>query len=176
MAVRRAEDIESCRRLGAETVHFDIPDCIYRRSPKNNQHLYASEEALWISVHPDEEELVSQIATEIHTSLPAEARLVCPITLGNHVDHRLTRMAAERLEIPLLFYADYPYVLERTNLIALENHPATNFLISDQALQAWQMAVAAHQSQISTFWSSQNEMRSAIRAYRKLMGGIKLFN
>jgi LmbE family N-acetylglucosaminyl deacetylase len=175
MSIRRIEDIESCQLLGAESVHFSIPDCIYRRSPKSGIHLYDSEQALWIPVHPDEEVLVNQIAAELVEKLPPDVQVVCPLTLGNHVDHRLTRMAAERLGVPLWFYADYPYALEAENLRALEKHRSTQFLISPQALLAWQRAVAAHQSQISTFWANLDEMRRAIREYCQSMEGIKLF-
>jgi len=176
ISIRRVEDIESCRLLGAEAVHFSIPDCIYRRSPKNGEHLYASEEALWIPVHPDEKVLVTQIAAEMAKKLHSNAQVVCPLSLGNHVDHRLTRMAAEMLGLPMLFYADYPYVLETDNLKALENHPSTQSTISPKALLAWQRAIAAHQSQISTFWTNLDDMKGAIREYSLLMDGIKLFN
>jgi len=176
MPVRRAEDIESCRLLGAEPVHFSIPDCIYRRSPKSGKHLYDSEQKLWYSVHPDEGELAVQIAAEFAEKLHPDSQLVCPLTLGNHVDHRLTRMAAEILGEPLLYYADYPYILKAQNLLTLENHTATRYSISPQALLAWQRAVAAHQSQISTFWPNLDEMREAIREYCQSMEGVMLFS
>ena len=176
ISVRRAEDQESCRLLGAESVHFNIPDCIYRRSPKSDKHLYASEQALWIPVHPDEEPLVAQITAEMSEKLQPDTQVVCPLTLGKHVDHRLTRMAAERLGVPLLFYADYPYILSAQNQTVFEKPPSIHTCISNQALEAWQMAVAAHQSQISTFWASLDEMRVAIEEYLQMMDGIKLFN
>jgi len=34
-----------------------------------------------------------------------------PLAIGSHRDHVLTRTAAERLGIPLWFYADYPYLV-----------------------------------------------------------------
>jgi LmbE family N-acetylglucosaminyl deacetylase len=175
MPVRRAEDIVSCKRLGADYVHFDLPDCIYRRSPISGEHLYASEEDLWIPVKADEEPLIIQLAEQLRSRLPADARVVCPLTLGDHVDHRLTRAAAERLEIPLWFYADYPYVLETENPEALENFRAKVSLISAEGLLAWQEAVAAHQSQISTFWANLPEMRQAIQSFAQKMGGVPIF-
>lgn len=111
MQTRRTEDIEACRTLGAKPIHFDISDCIYRRSPKTEKHLYDSEDSLWIPVHPDEEELIVQLTKSFKELLPPDANVVCPLALGGHVDHRLTRSASERLGIPLWFYADYPYVL-----------------------------------------------------------------
>jgi LmbE family N-acetylglucosaminyl deacetylase len=172
---RRVEDIKACQRLGARYMHFDIPDCIYRRSPKTGDHLYASEEALWIPVHPDEEELIGQLAEQMQSKIPPGANIVCPLTLGDHVDHRLTRAAAERLGTPLWFYADYPYLLEADNLKALEKRQSMITSISPQGLLAWQEAVATHGSQISTFWENLDEMRAAIKAYSQKMGGVKLF-
>jgi LmbE family N-acetylglucosaminyl deacetylase len=175
MPVRRAEDIVSCKRLGADYVHFELPDCIYRRSPLSGDHLYASEDDLWIPVKADEEPLIDQLAAQIRARLPAQASVVCPLTLGNHADHRLTRAAAERLDLPLCFYADYPYVLETENQKRLEKFRAKVTPISPEALLAWQAAVAAHQSQISTFWTNLTEMRQAIQYYAQKMGGVAIF-
>ena len=175
ISARRAEDKESCRLLGAEAVHFKIPDCIYRLSPKSKEHLYASEQALWVPVHPDEEPLVTQIAAELRQKLPQDAQVVCPMTLGKHVDHRLTRIAAERLGKPLLFYADYPYVLAEEYQSLFEKPATFHASISDLGLKAWQLAIAAHHSQVSTFWQNLDEMRFAIREYCQRMNGIKLF-
>jgi LmbE family N-acetylglucosaminyl deacetylase len=175
MPVRRAEDIVACKRLGADYAHFDIPDCIYRRSPFGGKHLYASEEALWISVHDDEETLITQLTDQIKSKLPSDARVVCPMALGGHVDHRLTLAAAKKLDIPFWFYADYPYVLETENLKVLEEYHSTVTQISPEGLLAWQEAIAAHQSQISTFWASLPEMRQAIQDYAQKMEGIPLF-
>jgi hypothetical protein len=84
-------------------------------------------------------------------------------------------MAAERLDVPLLFYADYPYVLTEENQSLFEKPAPFHAPISDFGLKAWQMAVAAHQSQISTFWQNLDEMRLAIQEYCQRMNGIKLF-
>jgi LmbE family N-acetylglucosaminyl deacetylase len=175
MSVRRDEDIESCHRLGAESLHFSIPDCIYRRSPQTSKHLYDSEQALWRPVHPDEQTLAAKIAAELSAKLPQTSQVVCPLALGGHVDHRLTRMAAEMLDLTLWFYADYPYVLAAENCEALQKRAFTQYTITPQALSAWQKSVAAHQSQIRTFWADLDEMREAIRVYSHSMGGIRLF-
>lgn len=176
MQARRAEDIEACQILGADHVHFDIPDCIYRRSPKTGKHLYDSEESLWIPVHPDEEELIVQLTRQMKKQLPSDAKVISPLTLGDHIDHRLTRSAAERLGINLLFYADYPYVLNGDNLKILESLQSTAAPISPKGLITWQDAVAAHHSQISTFWENFDEMRGAIQAHSQQMLGVQLYS
>ena len=176
MSIRRAEDVESCHLMGAEAVHFNIPDCIYRRSMKNGGHLYDSEQALWFPVHPDEELLVDQISEEMAKKLSPDDQVVCPMTFGKHVDHRLTRLAAKKLGVELLFYPDYPYVLSEQYAYIFGEKPAFHMDISKRALKAWQEAVAAHQSQISTFWRNPNQMQLAIRSYCQKMGGVNLFN
>ena len=49
------------------------------------------------------------------------------------------------------------------------------FEFGEQELMAWLNAVAAYESQISTFWDSLTEMRSRIRAYWQAGGGKKLW-
>jgi hypothetical protein len=116
--------------------------------------------------------------TDVTKLLPANPFIVSPITLGNHIDHQITRAVAERINVPLAFYADYPYLEEETdNLSHLlpsgyqeKSHP-----ISENGLKAWQDSIAAHQSQISTFWENEQEMRQAIARYHRELGGIPLW-
>jgi len=107
--VRREEDRAAAAVLGAKVRHWKIPDCIYRRSAESGEILYDSEEAIFGSVQPGDEDLVNWITSELAKMLPPGAMIICPMTLGNHVDHQITRAAAERLGIGLSYYADYPY-------------------------------------------------------------------
>lgn len=192
VARRRQEDLLSCARLSAVPRHLPIPDCIYRQKGQNDldlatpfqpapnaeemRYLYPDQEAIFAALHPLDEELARQLARRLSQMLPPEAEMVCPLTLGGHVDHQLTRMAAEMLDCPLWYYADYPYAVQRPEeLAALEasGWQAHHFPLSPAALEAWMQAVAAHQSQISTFWPDLDAMRAAIQAYHDLFqGGI----
>jgi len=178
MEERRAEDIESCTRLGASYRHLDTPDCIYRRSPRTGAYLYASESALWVPVHPDERALIELLSDSLQSMLPPKAKLVSPLSIGDHVDHRLTRAVVEilarRAGLPLYFYADYPYVRDVRFTDVLATVPFKSIPISSEALLAWQDAIACHRSQISTFWVDLGEMRSAIQSYYEEIGGIWL--
>jgi LmbE family N-acetylglucosaminyl deacetylase len=176
MADRRAEDIVSCQRLGASFHHLDVPDCIYRRSDRTGQHLYDSEEALWFPVHPDETPLIEVIRKAILDIRSFNDTLICPLALGDHVDHRLTRTAAENTRLPLRYYADYPYVLKLDVRRKTTDMDAAIYSITPAGISAWQDAVAAHRSQISTFWGNLDEMRAAIQSYYDGMGGIWLWH
>jgi hypothetical protein len=100
------------------------------------------------------------------------------LALGDHVDHQLTRLAAEGLGYELRYYADFPYVLrDGAHLERMEQDGWTRqtFPISTAGLQAWQAAIAAHASQISTFWAGTPEMEQAVEDYCLKESGIRLW-
>ncbi|MBN2548244.1 MAG: PIG-L family deacetylase [Anaerolineales bacterium] len=197
---RRQEDIASCGVLSAGYFHFSIPDCIYRRSHRETSRLrdlagaghadteelflYASEQALFSPVHPSEKRLVRKLTKDLVRTLPTGAEVVCPLALGGHVDHRLTRQVVEGLSqsgaklISPWYYADYPYVLrmpEYAENLLREGWQAVLHPISPAGLDAWGQGVAAHQSQISSFWPSVESMHAALREYWVAQGGIYLW-
>jgi LmbE family N-acetylglucosaminyl deacetylase len=178
-SMRRAEDANSCRRLGVSYRYFSIPDCIYRRQPQSTEFMYATEASLNGPLNSGDLLVVHNLSDELCRSLPAKASLVCPLALGAHVDHQLTRLAAEQLGHRLWYYADFPYVLRNQaelNQLGLHGWEAHIFPISDQGLLAWQEAIAAYVSQISTFWPSEVEMRKAVGDYLSETGGICLWS
>jgi LmbE family N-acetylglucosaminyl deacetylase len=177
-ARRMSEDISSCRHLGAGYLHFSIPDCIYRRHPQTGEFLYPSEASLNGPLHPEDDSLVGDLQANLMKTGPARANLVCPLALGSHVDHQLTRLAAEKLETDLWYYADFPYALRtKTELeqMVLDGWGSQVYPISARGLRAWQDAIAEHASQISTFWPNEQEMRHAISDYLIGNGGIRLW-
>lgn len=175
VVTRRGEDIHACHALGANYRHFSIPDCIYRSS---DEPLYPTEEALWGGLHQADEDLSRALSMELVKNLPEGARLVCPLALGRHVDHLLTRQAAERSGRSLCYYPDYPYVLknapelERLRALGWES---VQYPVSEAGLKAWTDSVACHASQISTFWGNLDEMRTAIQDYTQALGGGRLW-
>jgi LmbE family N-acetylglucosaminyl deacetylase len=174
---RRVEDVRSCHHIGAGARHFGFPDCIYRRDADSGVHLYASEGVLFGELHPAEDPLVVQLSNELAQEIPAGAQVIAPLTVGGHVDHRLVRAAAERLELPLWYYADYPYIeyTDEAEWARLEQREHLDFAVSEAGVEAWVASIAAHASQISTFWSDREAMRAAIKDYHQRVGGVRLF-
>jgi LmbE family N-acetylglucosaminyl deacetylase len=177
-AQRKIEDIRSCQRLGATPRYFSIPDCIYRRHPQTDEFMYASEAALNGSLQPGDFQVIHTLQEQIRQSLMPEVILACPLGLGDHVDHRLTRQVAEGLDHPLWYYADYPYVLHykaQVEQMEQEGWVSQDFPISGDGLSAWMDSISAHGSQISTFWASDLDMRQAITDYLRSNNGIRLW-
>ena len=177
VSVRRAEDMLSSQQMGASPRYFSIPDAIYRRSPLDDSPLYTSEPELFGDLRLEENELVDTLAGELQKALPPDSELVCPLALGGHVDHRLVRRAARKLDLRMWYYADYPYIgrIDESKLsINPEMHQKV-FPVSEAGLNVWVEAVAAHASQISTFWSDLDQVRDAIRSYWEPYEGIRLW-
>lgn len=172
--VRQSEDEAACRILGARQRLLTVLDCIYRTAPGESGHaLYASEIALFGPVHPREAELVDQLTAQLAQMLPAQAMIVCPLALGNHVDHQLVRQAVEATGRPLWYYADYPYVRIPGVRLPQDGWLAHEFQVSEAGLSAWGDAVAAYRSQITTFWQDEHAMRADLRDYGFL--GVRLW-
>jgi len=186
---RRLEDQRSCKVVSASFYYFPLPDGIYRRAGDNywnppeeavysGKHLYTSNEALFGRLHPDEFGLVGNLSRSFAEQVSYDTGLVCPLSIGGHVDHRLTRMAAELLGRRLWYYADFPYVFTYPDQLKPFIEPGweeQHFEISPEGLEKWGDAIAEHGSQISTFWTDVLEMRQELKAYSNEMNGAVLW-
>lgn len=175
--VRRAEDERAASRVGATVRHLPLPDCIYRRGPAG-EALYTSDEAIFGTVHPADQPVVDWLSEMLGQEGTAEARIVCPLTLGGHVDHQLTRRAAEQAGRIDAYYPDFPYAA-RWELNAEARVPAgwarAVFPLSEGALQAWMEGAALYASQFSSFWPDAGALEAEYRAYGHLHGGTRLW-
>jgi LmbE family N-acetylglucosaminyl deacetylase len=174
VANRRDEDEAAAAILGAELVHFDFPDCIYRRSPEG-EYLYT--ETVFVDPHPSERKLPGRIATALRTKLRQDDVLICPLSLGGHVDHVLVRRAAEALQRRLLYYADIPYVLNdpETLQVAIAPFTSQRYQVSETGLEAWLQAVAAYISQLDSLFKGPGSLSDAIRSHWAGEAGLRLW-
>ena len=178
VALRRAEDERAAEYLGVKLRWFEIPDCIYRRDAQTGKPLYGSGAAIFGNLHPADGTLLAELNASLAEELPADANVVAPLTIGNHVDHQLVRQAADSLARPLSFYPDFPYIINNEHLIAYRlPHGAKglNFQLTKEEIAAWQAGVACYGSQLSTFWTGEADMRQAIEAYAGQSGGLQLW-
>lgn len=180
IAQRRAEDIAACQILGADYQHWEIPDCIYRGEGETAVVYYDSEESLWGPIHPHESHLINALATRF-ANLPAHKEIISPLALGNHVDHQITRQAAEcQYGEKLAYYEDYPYAAAIENIKTVLQTTGKNWcnktiLLTHTALQARYAAVTAYQSQLSTFFQDQQALERQISAYVEQVGGERIW-
>lgn len=169
VALRRAEDEAAARLLGAQPIHFDYLDCIYRRH--GSAFLYTSEQDIFGAVHPADEGLKVQLASHlagIKAEQP-EATIYVPLAVGHHVDHQLVRRAALALDISkLVFYEDYPYI-EREGALATAQAEFGEVRWSAQVqeidIEAKIEAIASYASQTPSLFGDAKEMARRVRTY-----------
>ena len=179
-AARRQEDVAACAILCAEPLHWPVPDCIYRVDA-HGKPFYLSDADIFGPVAPEEMTLVDELAAQMR-ALPPARHVVAPLGVGQHVDHLLTRQAAEvAFESPtLLYYEDYPYAQQPGKLAAVigaSNAEGTGawaaevVTLTDNALRAKFAAVAAFRSQLSTFFRDQADLEAQVGGYALKVGG-----
>ncbi|MGC1377078.1 MAG: PIG-L family deacetylase [Anaerolineales bacterium] len=172
--LRRIEDRNAGRRVGAIVQHLTIPDGIYRRSPTGT--LFYPED-VFTEPNPRDVHLAEKVSQQFLERLTQYDTLVCPLAVGGHVDHRITRAAAEMLKRPLWYYADIPYRLKYPESLPpmVMDMTSKRFFISAKGLNAWQDSIAAHASQISSLFTDEQDMRQQIREYAQTNGGLPLW-
>lgn len=179
-SARRDEDVAASQMLGVDYHHLDLLDCIYRRHPVSGVALYDSEESLFGQLHPAEEALADRLAGVL-AHLPEGHRVFAPLTAGHHVDHQLTRLAAERWlrGRDLFYYEEYPYALTAG---AMPDGINDNQLwqpsvisITDEALAARIEAIACYRSQLSTFFRDRQDLTDSVSRYVQKVGGERVW-
>jgi LmbE family N-acetylglucosaminyl deacetylase len=172
--LRRDEDIKAADILGATAVHFDVPDCIYRRGPDGDP-LYLD---IFVQPHKAEANLPNHIAETIAPRLQPDDQIICQLGVGGHVDHILVRQAAEQLNRPLWYAADIPYLFwhpEKLNSFVSEMQ-ASLHPITEAGLDAWIGAVLAYKSQLSSLFDSPEKVEEKIYSYYSEKNGFPLWS
>jgi len=171
--MRRAEDAKAASILGAKTVYFDVPDCIYRRGP-DGEPLYMN---IFVQPHEAEAGLSEGIAQTLLPLLLPDDRVICQFGIGGHVDHILVRQAVERLGRPLWYVADQPYLFKQPGELAgyVNGMTESPHSITEAGLEAWIEASLAYKSQLSSLFESREQVREAIMSYYSERGGFPLW-
>ena len=173
--VRRNEDVLACATLGADYWHWGLEDSIYRRHPETGVPLYISEKDICGPIHAHESDMVLVLAQQME-QLPGLNQVFAPLGLGNHIDHQLTRLAAEtRFGKSLRYYEDYiPSRLSEhpsSGPIEMDQWNPSVFSLSPQDVEAKIAAVAEYQSQIRYLFGSRDRMARRIEDQVRSLGG-----
>jgi LmbE family N-acetylglucosaminyl deacetylase len=178
VAARRAEDVAACRILGAEFQHWAVPDCIYR--VVDGEPLYTNWAEITGGIHVAERPLLDTLAQQL-AQLPACKQIFAPLAVGNHVDHQITRQAAERcFQASLIYYEDYPYVRDSAALAAVippdDPHWQAEIIpLTTAAIQTKIEAIAAFTSQLSTFFNGRAQLEEQIVEDTAVLGGERVW-
>ncbi|HSO11144.1 MAG TPA: PIG-L family deacetylase [Anaerolineales bacterium] len=190
---RRTEDMNAAGILGAQAVHFDFLDCIYRRgndggwlydvtpvSPDDDADLSSrTKDAISSPPRDDDANLPSRIAEAISPRITRDDMLICQLSVGSHVDHVIVRQAAELLGRPLIYDIDIPYLFYKPEELAPKSAGMMEKVhaVTEAGLKSWQEAILAYTSQIPVLGAALDtpeKIRESIRSYWEERGGILL--
>ncbi len=107
----------------------------------------------------------AEVAAALVSEIQPGDKIVSPLAIGGHLDHVMTRLAAERLNSLIWYYADIPYLLNHPEMLAsaTKGLRKTSFSVSEEGLKAWQKGIAAYATQIRMLFKTSAKMREAIR-------------
>ena len=161
--------------MGADTVDFSIPDCIYRRSSAG-ELLYT--EDVFVPIHPFDRDLIEEIAAALTSELQPEDVLVSPLAIGGHLDHNLTRLAAQHVGRPLYYYADIPYLIDHPEMLVptTQGLKETLHRVTKKGLAVWQNSIATYASQMGMLFETPEKMKEVIHHTWESLGGIRLWS
>lgn len=183
MAARREEDLEACRLLHVEALHFDLGEAINRVVPsaQGSRCPYTSGRTLFGPPQEDDEQIVARRLDEIFTALPSARRWLVPLGIGGHVDHRLVRTAAERhaanAGAKLLYYEDFPYSRKLKNRFrVLGLFPRRTLRPITVSLEPTDLerkidAIAAYRSQVAPLFGDHRRLTAAVHTDARRCGG-----
>jgi LmbE family N-acetylglucosaminyl deacetylase len=186
IATRWAEDQAALAALGADYLRLNYPDCIYRGRERAGEWYYASEEAIFGSVHPAEQGLPVELAATLTEFIPPgdDVTLYAPLTAGNHVDHQLAFATAFILKAQgwqIRFYEDYPYaeadgaVAAALTARSASHWQSTTVPLDKEDLEAKIRAIAGYESQVGVLFGSVEAMSGRVRDYVAQVGGERLW-
>lgn len=116
MALRRAEDAEACRHLGAKSIWLSFAEAPHRG--------YNDAKSLFGPLRPSDD-VTPHLASALEKVLATKPDLILgPQAIGSHVDHVQTVRALWRVlpkNIPVLWWIDFPYSTR------LHSHPGKPF-------------------------------------------------
>ncbi len=183
MPTRRLEDRAAARELAAEVLHWELQEAIHRRDPLRNDALYPTLPRLFGPVAPQEEPLVARLAERL-AALPEAlqtSRIVAPLGVGGHVDHRIVRAAAERaFGRDLRYYEEFPYIvwkfwaLRRAGI----SGPAWESVsqpLAQEDVAARIAAIACYASQVTPLFRTPERIARLVRRHVRRAGGERLW-
>lgn len=110
--VRVEEDVLAMKTLGADALHLGLLDAIYRTAP-DGESLYRGSSRSG-NVHEQDHGCLASLTARLGGLFEAHpgAVVFVPAAVGGHVDHVLTRRAAEQAGggVRLVYYDEYPYL------------------------------------------------------------------
>lgn len=185
MATRRAEDRAALGALHDSIAleHWPFPEATFRKSTTGGD-LYRSRRVLFAEPNPLDTELPRELENRLR-ELGSFERVLAPLGVGGHVDHRLVRRAAlAQFGRRTRLWEDFPYVvMKRRALWAVLGPPGTrsrrwereDHRLTPAAAAAEVEAVLAYRSQVRPLFRNRRGVSRRLRRHRGRTPSLRLW-
>jgi LmbE family N-acetylglucosaminyl deacetylase len=126
-AERRTEDVEVLRSMGVDHVHLERTDALFRRREMRGIGSWAERLLPEVGhryptyrfdiakgrVSRGDRAMLGDLAADVGELVDRTGAGVvfCPVGVGRHVDHLITRAVGARQPVDVVYYSDFPYNL-----------------------------------------------------------------
>lgn len=156
---RKSEDRHALGIVGVSGMHLPFLDCVYRLQTIFKP-LYPS--SCIGTPHVKDSRLITAISATLSKLLDAQDILFCPLGIGNHVDHIITRRAVETIgQKEIFYYQDVPYVTSNAAGDLPSSLKEFQVSLRPSDLSCWYNASIAYDSQMQML----DPQKSVIKEY-----------
>lgn len=181
---RRREDVGAMEDLDCDFVHLGFEDGVHRRSPTTGEYIYRTTREKFVRPRIDDASHIEELYLVLRRLCQnmGSILLVTPMSIGYHVDHSITAHNALRLEsddVELLFYEDFPYVLDPRYSSGFEDSPGqamerlsrrpTGLYTVDVDVDHKAEVLRHYESQLPVLFEDFDDLRASLsrRTYRE---------
>jgi len=106
---RKIEDKNVCRFLKIDYLHLDFIDALWRNSYSSMEDLFIKK----VNSTKEEQNLEAAIVNKLKKTINNRKGLVfAPLSIGNHIDHRIVNKICRDNFTDVIYWEDYPYNLK----------------------------------------------------------------
>jgi len=180
---RKAEDDAAAKFLKAETIRLDLLECLYRRD-ENGLFRCKDPGDIFSGDVDREKDTINEIISALSERLSFDdfEEIYIPLGIGRHIDHLISRKAAEALcagnearRRKLRYYEDIPYVCHHRDTSwevqlteRLESYP---YVIGETQFDQYLQAIELYKSQMSVLWDNSRQMKTQLKKHYMCAGG-----
>jgi len=151
---RRKEDKKVCKYLKVDYLHLGFTDALWREGYRSIREVFLNK----INNTKKEQNLEKLIIRKLKKTIKNKKNTVifAPLSIGNHIDHRIINKICRDNFTNVIYWEDYPYNLKSSQAEELvKNNSLSNFEF-DKNLYNKDKLIRFYKSQISMLFADQS--------------------
>lgn len=110
------EDKKVLKHLKVKYIHLGFTDAAWRTNEIGKPTYQNSDVQFSGNVSVSDKKLIKDVSQKIKSIInkrKGETMIFAPLSIGSHVDHVIVKKALEKINVPAIYWKDYPYCLNK---------------------------------------------------------------